>query len=132
MKYFVQVNRNMMVSMTAESALAAEHAVLDLDGVQYANAFDDELINTEAFRGALLGCNTVSVDELSQMSKDYAKAWVDVSNAKELMETELREVERIEEMLRRQKADAAAAVREYNIKYSHAKTMNNVMNIEDC
>jgi len=131
-KYFVQINRNMVVSIEAGSALGAEHAFLDLDGIQYANAFDTEEMKTETFRGAMIGCNTMSLDEIVQLSGNYRQAWQNVAVAKDKMNTARYEVERIEEMLREAKADEAKFVREYNECYKIAKETSNALNIEDC
>ena len=132
MTYFVQVNRNMMISMEAETALRAEHAILDLDGIQYANAFDNDAMKTEAFRGALLGCNTVSLDELVQLSGDYTKAWQAVGKAKDEWNTADSEVRRLQAMLDKAKEDAREAERQYYSRYNEAKAYSTALNIEDC
>lgn len=132
MKYMVQVNRNMMVSIEAESALRAEHAILDMDGMQYANAFDVDMMGTEAFRGALMGCNTVSLDELHQLSGEYTKAWQKVGAAKDAWNTADHEYRRIKDMLEKAKADLDAAEREYFTKEKEAKGYSVALNIEDC
>lgn len=132
MKYMVQVNRNMMVSMEAETALSAEHAILDLDGTQYAMAYDSEMMKTEAFRGALLGCNTISLDELAQLSGDYTKAWQAVGKAKEDWNIADGEVRRLQQLLDKAKEDAKEAERQYFTKYNEAKAYSIALNIEDC
>lgn len=132
MKYFVQVNRNMMVSIEAETALRAEHAILDMDGIQYANAFDTESMKTETFRGAMMSCNTMSLDELCQLSGDYSKAWQAVGKAKDAWNTADSEVRRIEAMLERAKEEAKEAERAYFNRYNEAKGYSIALNIEDC
>ena len=132
MKYFVQVNRNMMISMEAETALRAEHAILDLDGIQYANAFDNDAMKTETFRGALLGCNTISLDELAQLSGDYTKAWQAVGKAKDEWNTADSEVRRLQQLLDQAKLEAKNAEHAYWDRYREAKGYSTALNIEDC
>lgn len=130
MKYFVQVNRNMMVSVEAESANRAEHVFLDLDGIQYALAYDDEMRKTDCFRGALLGCDTKSLDEIAQLSGDYTKAWQAVGKAKDEWMTADSEVRRLQQMLDKAKEDSKAAERAYFGKLREAKTCSALLNIE--
>ena len=132
MKYFVQVNRNMMISLEAETALRAEHAILDMDGIQYANAFDTDAMKTDTFRGALLGCNTISLDELAQLSGDYTKAWQAVGKAKDAWNTADSEVRRIQAMLDKAKEDAKEAERQYYSRFNEAKGYSIALNIEEC
>ena len=86
MKYYVQVNRHFMVTVEADSALAAEHIFLELDGVQYSNAFDNEGRKTDTFRGALLDCETISREELQEMSGLYTEALQRIERGKELLQ----------------------------------------------
>lgn len=130
MKYFVQVNGKMMVSMEAESAIRAEHAFLDLDGIQYAMAYDDEMRKTEAFRGALLGCDTKSLDEIVQLSGEYTKAWKEVGKANDAWRTADSEVRRLQQLLDKAKEDAKEAERQYFARYREAKGWNAALNIE--
>ena len=133
MKYFVQVNNKMMVSIEAESALRAEHAFLDtMDGIQYATAYDTEMMKTDAFRGAMLGCSTMSLDELAQLSGDYTKAWQAVGKAKDTWNTADREVRRLQQLLDQAKLEAKEAERAYWSRYNEAKAYNVALNIEDC
>lgn len=132
MKYFVQVNRNMMVSIEAETALRAEHAILDLDGIQYAMAYDVDMMKTDAFRGAMLGCNTMSLDELAQLSGDYTKAWQAVGKAKDEWNTADSEVRRLQQLLDQAKNEAKEAERAYWQRYKEAKCYSTALNIEDC
>lgn len=132
-KYFVQTNRNMMVSIEAESALSAEHRILDLDGIQYAMAFDTEMMDTETFRGAMLDCNTISLDELTQLSGKYDDAWQAVGKAKDNWIELDREMRRIADLLEKARQDAEEAEKAYFAKLREAKDMNVALNIEsDC
>ena len=114
MKYLVQVNRSYLVSIDAESALGAEHAFLDMDGVQYAHAFDPEATKTETFRGVMLGCSTVSADEMLTMSQIYASKWAQASAAREAADAAAEEErqlhEEFEKAIARRKETARAAL----------------------
>ena len=106
MKYLVQVNRIYLVSIDADSALRAEHAFLDLDGIQFAHAFDAEATKTETFRGVMLQCSTVSVDEIATMSRVYGDKWREYGKAKEAADAAAAEERRLHEAL-----DKAIALR---------------------
>ena len=113
MKYYVQVNRHMMSSVEASSALMAEHFFLDLDGIQYSNAFSDEDRKTDTFRGALLDCGTFSVQEIKQLSAAYTAAWANVAQKADARKAAQHEVERLEGLLKTAREESAAADREY-------------------
>ena len=113
MKYYVQVNRHMMSTVEASSALMAEHFFLDLDGIQYSNAFSDEDRKTDTFRGALLDCDTFSVSEIKNLSTAYTAAWATVAQKADDRKTARHEVERLEELLHTARAEEAAAERAY-------------------
>lgn len=131
MKYFVQVNRHLMVSVEAETALRAEHLCLDLDGIQYSNAFDPESWKTDTFRGALLDCRTISFDELATMSGTYAEAWQDVGKAKDSVTTTMHEVERLEELLKAAREQHEAAQQTYCRKLATARATKEPLCLED-
>jgi inactivated superfamily I helicase len=131
MKYMVQVNRNMMISIEAETALRAEHKMLDYDGVAMAMAFDHDMMKTDTFRGALMSCDTVSLAELAELSGNYTKAWQAVGKAQDAMRIAQHEVERIEEELKLAKAAAAEAVITYNHNLSEAKRAKACMGLRD-
>ena len=99
MKYYVQVNRHYMVTVEANSALSAEHIFLDMDGVQYSNAFDAESRKTDTFRGALLDCNTISREELEQISEQYAETMQKADGAEKLLHDAHQHVERLKKQL---------------------------------
>lgn len=131
MKYFVQVNGQFMISIEAESAIRAEHAFLDLDGIQYAMAYDDDMRKTDCFRGALLGCTTMSLDELVTLSGQYTEAWQAVGKAKDTLNTAMSEVERIREQLERAMATADEAERAYSARFKEAKGYSAALHIEE-
>ena len=54
MKFMVEVNAKYLVSVEADSALGAEHYILDtFRGTWGANAFDREALATDTFAGAV-------------------------------------------------------------------------------
>lgn len=105
MKYIVEVNAKWLVNIEAESALGAEHAALELDGVWGALAFDEAGMKTETFAGAVQTCETIKADELELFSKAYADAYAAKAKAEDAYKAADAEVERIEKTL----ADAKAA-----------------------
>lgn len=74
MKYIVEVNAKWLVSVEADSALNAEHKLLDYNGVWGALAFDNKMIKTDTFLGAVQGCEMVSMNELIQMINELMDA----------------------------------------------------------
>ena len=110
MKYYVQVNRCWMITTEAESALRAEHEFLDLDGVQFSNAFSDEDRKTDTFRGALLACETISRAELEKLSASYREAWKNVARTEEAAEAARLEVLRLKEALADAESRMQAAI----------------------
>ena len=131
MKYFVQVNRHLMINIEAETALRAEHAVLDLDGIQYANAFEPDAWKTDTFRGALLDCDTISFMELVELSGAYTDAWKDVGRAKDEMTNCRHEVERLETLLAAARQKEAEAKMTYNGKLAAARATKEPLHLED-
>jgi len=131
MKYFVQVNRHLMINIEAETALRAEHAVLDLDGIQYANAFEPDAWKTDTFRGALLDCDTISFVELVELSGAYTDAWKDVGRAKDEMTNCRHEVERLETLLAAARQKEVEAKMTYNGKLAAARATKEPLHLED-
>lgn len=82
MKFMVMVNNKFMVSVEAESNLAAEHKILDdiYDGMQSALSFDKDTMKTDHFRACLMGCETISFNELKKMSEAYRNQWTKYSD----------------------------------------------------
>lgn len=101
MKFMVMVNNKFMVSVEAESNLAAEHKILDdiYDGMQSALAFDKESMKTDHFRGCLLGCETISFNELKKMSEAYRNQWAKVSECCKAVDAAEEAVEDLEKRL---------------------------------
>lgn len=101
MKYIVEVNARYLVSIEAESPLAAEHAVLEYDGIW----------------GACIACETVSLSELVAHSNDYREAWAEYAACLDAHEAADDEVKRLEEQLSLAKENRAIALQNiYNAK----------------
>lgn len=64
MKYIVEVNAKFLVSIEAESISNAEHKLLAYNGIWGALAFDQKMMKTDTFAGAVQGCEMVSMSEL--------------------------------------------------------------------
>lgn len=109
MKYYVQANRHWLVTVEADSALAAEHILLDLDGIQYSNAFDHEACRTDTFRGALLDCQTISREELETISEQYAETVKKSDEAKQFLLRVTQDLERLKKQIAETEAFLAKA-----------------------
>ena len=117
MKYYVQVNRHFMVT------LSAEHIFLDLDGVQYSNAFDNEGRKTDTFRGALLDCDTISREELEKISEQYAETVKKSDEAKQFVQRVTQDLKRLKKQVEETeaflvKAQQAAATAEQDLYWA--------------
>ena len=67
-RYLVEANGYFIVTVSADSALRAEHMILDLTGFETALAFnleDPKETRTDTFRGAIRDGATVSLEELA-------------------------------------------------------------------
>lgn len=74
MDYFVVVNNKYIINVSADSACAAEHVILDqYDGTQYAQAFTAKEMNTDTFKHFMEVCETISTKELMAKSDEYAE-----------------------------------------------------------
>lgn len=67
--FFVEINNKYIVKVQAESHSNAEHKMLNLFGVQTANAYDMTEVQHGYMNGALCWCETISVDELENKSR---------------------------------------------------------------
>lgn len=76
MKFMVEVNAKWLVNVEADTPLAAEHKVLEYNGIWGALAFDQKSMKTDTFAGAVLWCETVSMNELITMVNEMADAKV--------------------------------------------------------
>ena len=110
MKYIVEVNAKYLVSVEAETVLSAEHAVLEYDGIWGALAFDSDAMKTETFRGVCLGCETISMNELKELSEEYRKAWSENAAMIDAHKAADDEVKRLEDLLALAKEGRAIAL----------------------
>lgn len=67
--FFVEVNNRYIVKVQANSHSNAEHKLLDMFGVQTANAYDMFEVQHGYMNGALCWCETISLDELENKSR---------------------------------------------------------------
>ena len=74
MKYIVEVNAKWLVSIEAESVLNAEHKLLEYNGIWGSLAFDNKMMKTDTFLGAVQGCEMVSMNELIKMVNEMMEA----------------------------------------------------------
>lgn len=129
MKYIVEVNAKYLVSIEAETALRAEHAVLDYDGVWGALAFDRDMMKTDTFRGACLGCETISMKELVAMSNEYRESYIALANAQDAMTQVNAEIADLEERLAKMKAAKANIQKDVNAADAQVEKANEAIGI---
>jgi hypothetical protein len=83
MNYFVVVNNKYIINVSADSACAAEHAILDqYAGTQYAQAFTVKELNTDTFKHFMEVCETISAKELMEKSDEYADKMAEAAAAR--------------------------------------------------
>ena len=122
MKYIVEVNAKWLVSVEAESALHAEHKVLDYNGVWGALAFDRDAMKTDTFAGAVQGCEMVSMTELITMVNDAMDKKALAVRAKEARDENAATIEEMEKRLAELKATQKDLARDYNeARYQYDK-----------
>lgn len=127
MKYIVEVNAKYLVSIEAESALNAEHKILEYNGVWGALAFDQKMVKTDTFAGAVQGCEMISMNELIAMAAEVTdtKAAADKANKEE--EDAGEELKKIEEMLKAaQKNYREAHQKAYEAKARHQMALHQI------
>lgn len=108
MKYLVVVNQKYIVSIEANSACSAEHKILDnMDGIEGAQAFDNKAIKTETFQWYMQNCETVSYNEMLQISQKYTEACKVYAVAIEEEKMVKAEIERLQKMLEEAQHDLA-------------------------
>lgn len=129
MKFIVEVNAKYLVSIEAETALRAEHAVLDYDGVWGALAFDRDMMKTDTFRGACLGCETISMKELVAMSNEYRESYIALANAQDAMTQVNAEIADLEERLAKTKAAKANIQKNVNAADAQVEKANEAIGI---
>jgi len=114
MKYIVEVNAKYLVSVEADSVLKAEHKLLDYNGVWGALAFDNKMIKTDTFLGAVQGCEMVGMDELITMVNAMCDAKVVAIKAKAERDEAAAVIEEMEKRLEELKKQQLDLVRKAN------------------
>lgn len=112
MKYIVEVNAKYLISVEAETPLRAEHTVLKYNGVWGALAFDDKMLKTDTFLGAVRSCETICIEALEVMSMTYDEAYANKAKAGDRLVAATDEVERLEELLAQAKRERDEARKE--------------------
>ena len=100
MKYIVEVNAKYLTSIEAESPLSAEHEILnENDGCWGALAFDDRMMKTDTFKGAVQTCEMIGYKELQEMATDLTKKSIALGDANEEVKTQEAEIEELKKKL---------------------------------
>ena len=124
MKYIVEVNAKYLVSVEADSALNAEHKLLDYNGVWGALAFDNKMMKTDTFLGAVQGCEMVSMNELIAMVNEACDAKVVAIKAKAEQDENAAVIEEMEkrlEELKKQQLDLVRKANEARYQFNRAE-----------
>ena len=100
MKYIVDVNAKWMVNVEAESALNAEHKMLDFEGVWEANAYDRDGMMTDCFRDTVQFREFLSMEELANMTMAVAMPKAEIETLKKQYAAEEARVQELEKALR--------------------------------
>ena len=100
MKYIVEVNAKYLVNIEAESLSNAEHKLLDYNGIWGALAYDNKMIKTDTFLGAVQGCEMVSMNELIEMVNDAQDKKLVAVKAVECYKDAMNKVQELEEMMK--------------------------------
>ena len=123
MKYIVEVNAKYLVSIEAQSALNAEHKLLDYNGIWGALAFDNKMIKTDTFLGAVQGCEMVSMDELIKMINETMDAKRAAVEAEIAHQDAANKVAELRKALEEAKEAERAAWKEAAIQSEHYNDM---------
>lgn len=100
MKYVVDINAKWMVNVEAESALNAEHKMLDFEGVWEANAYDRDGMMTDCFRDTVQFREFLSMEELANMTMAVAMPKAEIETLKKQYAAEEARVQELEKALR--------------------------------
>ena len=114
MKYIVEVNAKYLVSVEAQSAGGAEHVVLDYQGynsgIWGALAFDNKTVKTDTFVGAMMHCETISLNDLFDMVDKCVESREAFTRTESEIAKADAEIERLEKLLREAREAKALAV----------------------
>lgn len=113
MKFMVEVNAKYLVSVEADSALGAEHYILDtFRGTWGANAFDREALATDTFAGAVAFDEVISLKELKELNDTAIATQAAAKEAEKAVDAAEAEIDRLTQLLEEAKAAKAMKVRE--------------------
>lgn len=130
MVYMVVVNGKWIISVEAESALGAEHKILDtLNGIEGAQAFTAEELNTDTFKWFLENGETISYSGLHELSENYTdccRALADRREGEKAVADEIARLEKQLEELRHDKSEWAKAVQYSKLDVQDAKKALNM------
>lgn len=114
MKYMVMVNGKFMVTVDKDGSMAAaEHEILDnYDGIQAAQAFDRAALHTNYFVDVLQYSETISTNELQQMSDRYSEAYRVLARKRDTLRDIDEEITRLMSMIDDLRHDRAIIAKE--------------------
>lgn len=124
MKYIVEANTKWLVSIEADSALQAEHRVLEYNGIWAALAYDHKALKTDTFAGAVQCCEMVSMNELITMVNetcDKKVLAVKANTARDENAAAIEEMEKRLEELKKTQRDLERAASDACYKYRMAE-----------
>lgn len=132
MKYMVVVNQKFIVAVEANTNGGAEHMILDtLDGIEVAQAFTAEELNTDTFKWFLENGETISYRGLHMLSENYTdtcRALADKQEGAKAVADEIARLEKQLEELRQDKAQWLKGVQYAKLDVQDAKEALNMTN----
>lgn len=123
MKYIVEVNAKYLVSIEAESLCNAEHKLLAYNGIWGALAFDQKMMKTDTFAGAVQGCEMISMNELITIinyASDTQKVAARAVDDAEIAAVKVAELEATLEAAKKAQLDANRAKADALYEYEKA------------
>lgn len=127
MKYIVEVNAKYLVSVEADCPADAEFIMFDLENVWGALAFDQKMMKTDTFAGAVLGCETISMQELrdKDIKAIHAKnLWNDAQASVKAKEEEINEMRKALEAAETELEELKNA--QYKAQYDMERAINDI------
>lgn len=126
MKFMVCTNGHYMTSVDAESAAAAEHKILDLEGMNViygqrgvgVQAFAMSEMKDSYFQTLFESSTTISLRELARVLKRISDAKKEVEAIQQRKEDIENEIKRLQNLLNDVHGDLKAATTEYGIAVS--------------
>lgn len=122
MKYIVEVNAKYLVSVEAETALQAEHKILEYNGIWGALAFDRQALKTDTFAGAVQGCEMISLTDLISLVNQAMDAKLRAAKAEEVRQAAFEALEALQAQLEAAEKAYEKANRECGIQLDEYTT----------